>query len=107
MSKLTGTTIAGHTLTLAELETLDILRNYLRKNAGDSHWSGNSSPKGDGREVPIREIFGVHNNQDNAKRRTVQRLHDLGILAVCEIRYQNGMLKGIPERILLSKGGAA
>ena len=88
--------IAGHNLTLAETQTLNILQDYLRRNSGDSQWSSSTSPRGDGREVPISEIFGHRNNQDNAKRQTVVRLHKLGVLRACEIEFRNGMLKGVP-----------
>ena len=93
-------TILGHDLTWAEFDVLNAVQDYLRKHAGDSAWSNSTSPRGDGREVPVSEIFGARNNQDNARRRTLQRLHELGILRVAEIQYLNGMLKGVPYETL-------
>lgn len=89
-------TILGHNLTWAEFEVLNSVQDYMRVNAGDSHWSSSTSPRGDGREVTVSEIFGARNNQDNARRRTLGRLESRGILRVCEIRYQDGLLKGVP-----------
>jgi hypothetical protein len=89
-------TILGHNLSWAEFEVLNAVQDYLRKNSGDSHWSASTSPKGDGRQVPVSEIFGARSNQDNARRRTLSRLAEIGILRVCEIQYEGGMLKGIP-----------
>src|SRR6266850_2540095 len=90
--------ILGHDLTWAEFDVLSAVQDYLRQYAGDSHWSPSTSPKGDGREVPVREIFGARDNRDNARRRSLTRLNHLGILRVCEIDYRNGMLRGVPYR---------
>jgi len=88
--------IMSHDLTWAEFEVLNALTDYLRMNAGDSGWSPSTSPRGDGREVPIGEIFGARNNRDKGRRQTVYRLHALGILRVCDIEFRDGMLKGVP-----------
>lgn len=98
-----STWICGHKLTRAETETLNAIQDYMRKNASDSHWSASTSPKGDGRRVPIREIFPV-GNLDNARRRTAGRLARLGILAACEIVYDAGQqLQGVPLRLQSKK----
>lgn len=96
-------TISGHTLTWAEFDVLNIVQDYMRKNAGDSAWSNSTSPTGDGRKVSVREIFGAHNNQDNARRRTLTQLQDMGILRACEISYENGLLSGAPIHAAIRK----
>jgi hypothetical protein len=94
--KKSNCTIAGHTLTWAELAVLNQVTDYMRANAGDSQWTSHTSPKGDGRSVPLREIFGGHNISMNAKRYAARRLADLGVLRACEIECVDGALKGVP-----------
>lgn len=90
------TTINGHVLSTAEARTLDAVLDYMRAHSGDSAWSANCSPKGDGRTVPVLEIFPNRNNRDNAARRTITRMADFGVLRACEIVYEAGSLKGFP-----------
>lgn len=83
----TMTTICGHALSVSEVATLNELQDYLRKYSGDSSWSSGTSPRGDGRLVPLNEIFPGRNNAHSARRRTVRRLAVLGILRACDIQY--------------------
>ena len=89
--------VCGHDLTWAEFYTLNAVQDYLRKNSGDSSWSSHCSPRGDGRQVPIKEIFSARNSRDNARRQTVRRLHLLGVLKACEIELKDGLLRGLPH----------
>ncbi len=93
--KKSHTTIAGHTLTWAELVVLNQLQDYMRANAGDSGWTDSTSPKGDGRKVPLREIFS-NIVTGNAKRYAARRLASLGVLKACEIELVDDMVKGVP-----------
>lgn len=86
--------INGHTLTGVQRETLHAIQDYMRLNAGDSHWGPNTSPKGDGRWVPCTEIFSARTNRDSARRRTASRLADMGVLKACEIVMWRGLFKG-------------
>jgi hypothetical protein len=88
--------ICGHTLTRTETLLINAIQDYMRQHSGDSFWTANTSPKGDGRLVPVTEIFGERNNADNARRRRVARLAELGILGACEIEYFDGQLRGKP-----------
>jgi len=92
-----STTINNHTLTTAENTVLSEVEDFMRREAGDSHWSNTSSPAGDGRWVAVDEIFCGHSNQLTANRRTLNRLGSMGILAACEIALDCGMLKGVPN----------
>lgn len=87
--------IGSHKLTTDEVQVLDAVCSYLRKNGHDSWLTTATSPKGDGVEIAVTDIFRVRNNQDNA-RRTVERLGQLGVLAACEIQLDRGMLKSVP-----------
>ena len=92
-----STTIAGHDLTNAEVRVLDKIEDYMRKFAGDSFWGPSTSPKGDGRWVPLREIFPERNITGNANRKTARRLIELGVLKACEIQHLDGQLRGGKE----------
>jgi hypothetical protein len=89
--------ICGHVLTDAELSVLNAVTHYMVRNAGDSRWNNCCSPLGNGREIPVSEIFPACDSQDNANRRTIRRLADLGVLAACEIQCRDSMLKGVPN----------
>lgn len=68
------TTIAGHKLTDQQRTVLDVVLDYLRENAGDSSLGPHTGPRGDGRWVPVLEIFPARNNHHNGLRRVVGRL---------------------------------
>lgn len=89
-------TIAGHTLSWAELTVLNQLQDYMRGHSGDSTWTPHTSPKGDGRSIPLREIFSDRNISGNSKRHAARRLADLGVLKACQIEMTDGVLKGVP-----------
>lgn len=84
------TTINGHRLTEAQVHTLDLALDYMRKHSGDTAWSSNTSPAGNGRWISPREIFPHRNNQNTAHVRTLRRLWDMGILRACEIEVSKG-----------------
>ena len=86
------TIISGHKLTRTEVNVLDAVRSHMAKHSGDSWLTALTSPRGDGRAVPVLEIFPNRDNHDNARRRTVRRLAELGVLQACEIQYADGML---------------
>jgi hypothetical protein len=90
------TTIADHRLTAAEIRTLDEMREYLHRHGGDSVTDPNSSPMGDGRWVPLLEIFPRRSNQGTASRRTAHRLYEAGVLSACEIGWRNFEVKLTP-----------
>lgn len=94
--KKSNCTIAGHTLTWAELTVLNQLQDYMRANSGDSAWTSSTSPKGDGRTVPLGEIFPGHNIGGNTKRHVARRLAALGVLKACQIELIDDMVKGKP-----------
>jgi hypothetical protein len=94
--KLSNVTIGAHRLTWAQLTVLNQIQDYMCANAGDSRWGHNVSPKGDGRAVPLREIFPDRNISSNAKRHCARRLSELGILRACCIEMGEDMLKGVP-----------
>lgn len=73
------TSIAGYTLTWAELTVLNQLQDYLEKN-------------GAGRSVPLMEIFPGADHR--GKRHAARRLEALGVLQACEIEFCGEMLKG-------------
>lgn len=89
-------TIAGHTLTWAELTVLNQLQDYMRAHSGDSGWTSHTSPKGDGRTIALREIFAGQNISGNSKRYAARRLADIGVLKACQIEMTDDVLKGIP-----------
>jgi hypothetical protein len=93
--KKSNCTIGDHTLTWAELTVLNQLQDYMRANSGDSSWGASTSPKGDGRSVPLREIFAGHNISANAKRHAARRLASLGVLEACQIELLDDMVKGV------------
>ena len=88
--------VAGHELTEAERRTLDATIGYMRQYSGDSWVGPSTSPKGDGRDVPVTEIFSVRSNQGSASRRTLKRLADLGVLKACEMALDRGCLRYVP-----------
>jgi hypothetical protein len=90
-------TINGHTLTDREVRTLNCLQDYLRKYAGDTWASPSTSPKGDGRTVPLSEIFGTGPGRRSCVE-ICQWLQDLGVLRACEISLLNGGAKLVPFR---------
>jgi hypothetical protein len=93
--KKSNCTIAGHTLTWSELTVLNQLQDYMLANSADSEWTSSTSPKGDGRSVPLREIFSGHNTGINAKRYVARRLAALGVLRACQIELLDDMVKGV------------
>lgn len=99
-----ATTIAGHTLTNQQRTVLDLVLDYVRLHGGDSHMGPSTSPRGDGRWIPVIEIFPARNNHHNGLRRVVKRLAKLGVLAACEIDFQGGAVKGDPEAIARATG---
>jgi len=98
-----STTINNHRLSSRQVEVLDFLSRYLGKNAGDSGVSNTTSPNGDGRWVPITEIFPGRTNQDNGNRRITNRLAAWGVLAACEICCMGGCLKLMPVEKMASE----
>ena len=90
-------TIGGYHLSWPEFHALNAVQDYMRKNAGDSQWSNSTQPAGDGREVPLREIFPDRNITANARRAAVRRLAVRNVLRVCGIEFnpETGMLKGV------------
>lgn len=84
------TSINGHTVTAAQLRTLDLLRETLALYSGDSAFKDgnlNVSPRGDGRSMHIDEVFGRHSNRAAAHRRNLAKLDLLGVLRPCEIEW--------------------
>jgi hypothetical protein len=92
-----ATFIAGHKLTNQQRTVLDVVLDYLRQHSGDSQMGPNTSPKGDGRWVPVTEIFPARNNHHNALRRVTRRLAVMGVLAACEVSWKDGTVRG--ERV--------
>lgn len=90
------TTIAGHTLTNQQRTALDLVLDYLKQHSGDTGMGANESPKGDGRWVPLIEIFPARNNHHGGLRRIVRRLADLGVLKACEVSYREYCVKAEP-----------
>lgn len=93
------TTIAGHTLTRQQVTVLNVVQDYMRQHAGDSHMGTSTSPKGDGRWVPVLEIFPARNNHHNGLRRVVRKLAAIGVLKACEISYKDGCLHADPYHV--------
>jgi hypothetical protein len=92
-----STTIAGHKLTDQQRTALDCVLDHLRQHGGDSLASApNVSPAGDGRWVPILEIFPARNNRHNGLRRIVTRLAKIGVLKACEVSFKDGCVKAEP-----------
>lgn len=91
-----STTISGHDLSKAERRTLGEVLDYMRRNSGDTGISPTTSPLGNGREVPFDEIFPGHNNQNNARKATIRRLDEKGVLKACELELDHGMFKWRP-----------
>jgi len=88
--------INGHQLTRPQTRTLDYLQDYLRLRAGDTAPDPfHMSPRGDGRWVSLLEIF-PRSNRGTAARRTVVKLHRLGVLRPCQIAYAGGHVKLVP-----------
>jgi hypothetical protein len=90
--------IAGHALTNRETEVLDTIRDYMRNNSGDSSTDANSSPAGDGRYVPLVEIF-PRTNLGTSSRRIAYRLDALGVLRACEISLVRGSVRLEPSSL--------
>jgi hypothetical protein len=93
------TMIAGHKLSNAERRILDAVIDYMRDHAGDSGWGPHTSPTGDGRFVPISEIFPERSATGSANRRTARRLSRLGVLSACEIIYRDDAFQGRPYHL--------
>jgi hypothetical protein len=91
-----GTTINGHKLSDRQVEVLDTILDYVRKNSGDSQMGPHTGPKGDGRWIAITEIFPARDNQDNGSRRVAGRLATRGVLRSCELVYERGGLRAVP-----------
>jgi hypothetical protein len=72
-------TIAGYTLTFAELYVLNTIRKAM-----DGKRTG----------VPLRDIF--DDDKSNAKRHVARRLGELKVLSACQIELQNDVLTTIP-----------
>lgn len=90
--------IGSYRLSVAELNTLDAIIDYMRKNSGDTLISPTTSPAGDGRDVPLREIFSEHSNVATAQRRTAERLQRSGILKSCELELdERGFVRWKPQ----------
>jgi hypothetical protein len=89
--------INGYSLTEAEDRTVNALQDWLRLNGGDTSSEPSTSPRGDGRWVPLTEIFRQGSNRTNALRQTVRRLHSKGILRAYEIAFFGGCVKGVPR----------
>lgn len=87
-----ATTIAGHKLTSQQLTVLHLVLDHMRQHGGDSHMGPNTSPYGDGRWVPVLEIFPDRNNRHNGMRRIVSHLAKLGVLRACEVTFKDGCL---------------
>ncbi len=90
-------TIAGHRLTRQQLTVLHCVLDYLRAHSGDTHMGPHTRPRGDGRWVPVLEIFPERNNRHNGMRRVVARLVQLGVLAACEVTAKDGCLMAEPQ----------
>lgn len=88
-------TIMGHTLSRSQVATLDALTDYLRAHGGDTGWGPSTSPAGDGEWVSMLDIWG-RGNAATARRRTIRRLNDLGVLRACEIALFGDLAKGVP-----------
>lgn len=70
--KKSNCTIAGHTLTWAELTVLKQIQSYVRTVQADL--------PGVHSTVDLREVF-----SENAKRYAARRLSELGVLKACRI----------------------
>lgn len=90
------TTIAGCRLTDQQRTVLDCVIDHVRRLGGDSAFDTTTSPKGDGRWVPLLDIFPARNAHHNGLRRVVNGLHRKGILAACELKLFCGCIKAIP-----------
>lgn len=94
------TSVGGRPLTRAERRVACTIQDYLKAHGGDS-WAGspNVSPKGDGRWVPLLDIF-PRSAQGTADRRTALRLHAAGVLKAFEVALKGGRVKAVPlERV--------
>lgn len=78
-------TLAGHTLTYAELAVLNQVKDYMRKRFD----AGN----GTALAVPLNEIFSGNGQGSNAKRYAARRLASLGVFAACQIDFDGDVLK--------------
>jgi len=109
------TTINGHTLSAAELVALDEVLRSLKDYGGDSYADiPNVSPRGDGRWVPLLEIFPRYEpgsyrggSRSNARRQAVRRLSKLGVLWACEVAYYGDCVKAVPLECVRAEEEAA
>ena len=86
-------------LTKAERQAAHAAQDYLLAHGGDSTVNSSVSPCGDGRWVPLLEIFG-RTPRANAARQAIRRLHRRGELRRFEIAYYGDCLKAVPmERV--------
>jgi hypothetical protein len=83
--KKSNFTIAGHTLTWAELTVLGQLADYLRIYAAD------------GRSVPLQSVFPGDHSGQNAKRYCARRLAEFGVLQARQIELTDDMVKSVPR----------
>lgn len=96
----TGIYVNGHELTGAERRALFHAQDWLKSSGGDSCAEPNCSPTGDGRWVPLAEIFPRGTNRANAARKIIRRLHEKGILVAYEIAFHGDCVKAVPaERV--------
>ena len=100
------TFINGRKLTKSEVRVLDAIRDYLAKHSGDTGMQPGYSPMGNGRWVPLLEIF-PRGNAGTADRHTAQRLAVLGILHVCEVAYFGDNVKAVPSERVKAEEAAA
>ena len=90
--------IGGVKLTDAQDRVLNAVLDYVRLYGGDTADLKTQSPVGDGRWLPLTDIFPARNNVDNGLRRAATRLARLGVLAACEVSFRDGLLKAEPRR---------
>lgn len=95
-------TVNGHTLTNAERLAVNRLQDWLRENGGDSNTEPNCSPVGDGRWVPLLEVFPRYpdgwfkgGSRSNAQRQAIRRLHQKGVLLAYEIAFYGECVKAV------------
>lgn len=88
--------VGGVALTDAEWAAAVAVQDFLRLYGGDSVTEPNCSPAGDGRWVPLLEIFPRSGgNRSNASRQAVRRLHAKGVLAGFEVAFHGDCVKAV------------
>lgn len=99
--------VNGHTLTDAERLAVNHVQDWLRSFGGDSCTEPNCSPVGNGRWVPLTDIFprrpgrgmpglaGSAAARTNAMRQAIRRLHEKGVLLAYEIAYYGDCVKAV------------